>query len=166
MPKLAVGLLVISLVSLLWLLHRNEVEEQRATLIADILWLEQNFRFHMSGNEDQLNRTGLDMGSAAKGGTPATVFQVQAQHIVKNNPEVEQVIWLDAGGNLVQAYPNRIPDRQELDIFGGPITRDAFDFARKLGKATYTDPYRPPAATARSTCSCPSTARATSPACW
>ena len=142
MPKLAVGLLVISLVSLLWLLHRNEVEEQRATLIADILWLEQNFRFHMSGNEDQLNRTGLDMGSAAKGGTPATVFQVQAQHIVKNNPEVEQVIWLDAGGNLVQAYPNRIPDRQELDIFGGPITRDAFDFARKLGKATYTDPYR------------------------
>ena len=142
MPKLAVGLLVISLVSLLWLLHRNEVEEQRATLIADILWLEQNFRFHMSGNEDQLNRTGLDMGSAAKGGTPAAVFQVQAQHIVKNNPEVEQVIWLNAEGNLVQAYPNRVPDRQELDIFGGPITRDAFDFARKLGKATYTDPYR------------------------
>lgn len=142
MPKLAVGLLVISLVSLLWLLHRNEVEEQRTTLIADILWLEQNFRFHMSGNEEQLNRTGLDMGSAAKGGTPTAAFQVQAQHIVKNNPEVEQVIWLDAGGNLVRAYPNRIPDRQELDIFGGPITRDAFDFARKLGKATYTDPYR------------------------
>jgi two-component system sensor histidine kinase DctS len=148
MPKLAVGLLVVSLVSLLWLLHRNDVEEQRDTLIADILWIEQSFRFHLAGNEELVNQTGLDMGSAAAEGSkqrersPAHIFKVRAQHIVKNNPEVEQLIWLDASGKVVDAYPNQVTDHQEVDIFGSPVTRDAFDFAHKLGKATYTDPYQ------------------------
>ena len=148
MPKLAVGLLVVSLVSLLWLLHRNDVEEQRDTLIADILWIEQSFRFHLAGNEELVNQTGLDMGTAAaergkqRERSPAHIFKVRAQHIVKNNPEVEQLIWLDVSGKVVDAYPNQVSDHQEVDIFGSPVTRDAFDFAHKLGKATYTDPYQ------------------------
>ena len=47
MPKVALGLLVAFLLALLWLLRENEIEEQRTTLIADVLWLEQNFRFHL-----------------------------------------------------------------------------------------------------------------------
>ena len=39
---------------LLWYLHRNDVEEQRATLISDVLWVEQNIRFQMERNTEQL----------------------------------------------------------------------------------------------------------------
>lgn len=141
MPKLAVGLLVASLISLLWLLHRNEVEDQRNTLIADILWLEQNFRFHLSGNEDQLLQLGVDMGNEAK---PQHLFEVRAQHIVKNNPEIAQVIWLNATGTKVTAVPSATDSRRELEIFGGSVNRDTFDFAQKLGKSAYTEPYSLP----------------------
>ncbi|MDE2585847.1 MAG: PAS domain S-box protein, partial [Betaproteobacteria bacterium] len=138
MPKLAVGLLVLSLISLLWLLHRNEVEEQRNGLIADILWLDQNFHFHLSGNEDLLVQLGVDMGNDAN---PRHLFQVRAQHLVKNNPEVEQVFWLNAAGAKVDAVPAATEGRQELKAFGGPVSQDTFDFARKLAKSAYAEPY-------------------------
>jgi hypothetical protein len=48
--KLAVGLLLVLLILLLWLLRQNEAEEQRATLIADVLWLEQILSFRLEGN--------------------------------------------------------------------------------------------------------------------
>ena len=141
MPKLAVGLLVLSLISLLWLLHRNEVEDQRNALIADILWLDQNFHFHLSGNEDLLLQLGVDMGNDAN---PRHLFQVRAQHLVRNSPEVEQVIWLNTSGAKVDAVPAATDGRQELKIFGGPVSQDTFDFARKLGKSAYTEPYALP----------------------
>jgi hypothetical protein len=59
--KLAVGLLLVLLITLLWLLHRNEIDEQRSTLIADVLWLEQSVRFHLDGNSEQLQQLALDL---------------------------------------------------------------------------------------------------------
>lgn len=149
MPKLAVGLLVVSLVSLLWLLHRNEVEDQHNALIADILWLDQNFQFHLSGNEDLLLQLGVDMGNEAD---PRQLFRVRGLHLVKNNPEVEQVSWLDPSGKQLDAVPSaadgatnlkRGPNRDFQD-FGGAVGRDTFDFAHKLGKSAYTDTYTLP----------------------
>ena len=48
LPKLGVVLLLAAVVTLLWLLHQNELEEERTSLIKDVLWLEQNLRFHLS----------------------------------------------------------------------------------------------------------------------
>jgi two-component system sensor histidine kinase DctS len=53
LPKLGIVLLLVALIALLWLLHRNEAEEERSALIKDVLWLEQNLRFHLNGNEEQ-----------------------------------------------------------------------------------------------------------------
>jgi two-component system sensor histidine kinase DctS len=49
LPKLGIVLLLAALFSLLWLLHKNEISEERNSLIKDVLWLEQNLRFHLSG---------------------------------------------------------------------------------------------------------------------
>ena len=51
LPKLGIVLLLAALIALLWLLHRNETEEDRSALIKDVLWLEQNLRFHLNSNE-------------------------------------------------------------------------------------------------------------------
>ena len=56
LPTVGIILLVAVVVALLWVLHKNEVEEDRATLIKDVLWLEQNLRFHVTGTEEQLQQ--------------------------------------------------------------------------------------------------------------
>ena len=43
--RAAVALFVIALLGLLWVLHRQELEERRGAVIRDILWVEQNVRF-------------------------------------------------------------------------------------------------------------------------
>ena len=48
--KLAVLLLLCLLITLLWLLRQHEADEQRSTLIADALWLEQSFNFRLHSN--------------------------------------------------------------------------------------------------------------------
>ncbi|MEW5728564.1 MAG: PAS domain-containing sensor histidine kinase, partial [Pseudomonadota bacterium] len=54
MPVVAMALIVMLLGALLWLLHRNEIEEERHALIKDILWVEQNINFHLVSVEEKL----------------------------------------------------------------------------------------------------------------
>ena len=54
--KFAVLLLLSLLITLLWLLRQHEADEQRSTLIADALWLEQSFNFRLEGNAEQIEQ--------------------------------------------------------------------------------------------------------------
>ena len=138
MPKLAVGLLLVLLIALLWLLRQNELEDQRSTLIADVLWLEQSFRFHLDGNTDQLQQLALDLPSDADS---SKLFQTRAKHVLKNNPELTQIIWLDQQARVIDALPNPISARQPREPFGDNATERAFEVASKLGKPVYTEPF-------------------------
>lgn len=53
-PRIALALFLLALVILLWYSHREEREEQRAVLISDVLWVEQDLRFHFNQIEEQL----------------------------------------------------------------------------------------------------------------
>jgi hypothetical protein len=92
LPKLGIVLLLVALVSLLWLLHRNEIEEDRAALIKDVLWLEQSLQFHLNSNEEQIQQLALDMASLPD---RRKAFRLRAEHMLKNSPEVAQILWLD-----------------------------------------------------------------------
>jgi two-component system sensor histidine kinase DctS len=138
MPKLAVGLLLVLLIALLWLLRQNELDDQRSTLIADVLWLEQSFRFHLDGNTDQLQQLALDLPSETDG---SKLFQTRAKHLLKNNPELTQIIWLDAESRAIDALPNPISARQPREPFGDNSAERAFEMASKLGKPVYTEPF-------------------------
>ncbi|MBW7902964.1 MAG: PAS domain S-box protein [Rhodocyclaceae bacterium] len=135
MPKLAVGLLVLLLVALLWLLQENEKEEQRATLIADVLWLEQSIRFHIEGGTTHLQQLALDLGSED---APEKLFDARARHLVRTSAELLHVAWLGADGRPRAAQPSAESPRRTP-----PEERDggAFDLARKLGKPVFSRPY-------------------------
>ncbi|MBI2306197.1 MAG: PAS domain S-box protein [Rhodocyclales bacterium] len=137
MPKLAVGLLVVLLVALLWLLQDNEKEEQRATLIADVLWLEQSFRFHLENNAEQLQQLALDLGREDR---PEKLFDTRTRHLIRTNPELVQVAWLDNDGVTREALPSHISPRRgatgERDR-----SEDGFELARKLGKPVFSRTY-------------------------
>jgi two-component system, LuxR family, sensor histidine kinase DctS len=149
LPKVAIGLLLILLLVLLWLLRENEVEEQRATLIADVLWLEQNFGFHLDGNRESIKQLALDLSADADG---KHTFQTRARHILKINPELTQILWLDARGNMLNALPTPISARKIHDSQVAPLGDEfgihsperSFELASKLGKPIYSDPFLMP----------------------
>ena len=141
--KLAVGLLLVLLVTLLWLLHRNEIDEQRSTLIADVLWLEQSVRFHLDGNSEQLQQLALDLTRARN---QAELFDLRARHILKNNPELRQLLWLDAAARTLHGMPTQALPRPDDDARGEQPLGRSIELAR-LGKPIYSDAYRTAEAT-------------------
>ncbi|WP_428825157.1 PAS domain S-box protein [Azonexus sp. IMCC34842] len=138
LPKLGIVLLLAAILSLLWLLHRNEMEEERAALIKDVLWLEQSLRFHLNSNEEQLQQLAADL----TGQTEAKkLFRLRAGHQLKNNPEISQLLWFDAQGSVIDALPTTTLPDQEIAAFGPPVAAKAFELASRLGKRYYSEPF-------------------------
>ena len=138
LPKLGIVLLLAALLSLLWLLQRNQAEEERAALIKDVLWLEQNLRFHLNNNEEALQQLANDMGEQRD---RQKLFSLRAEYLLKNNPDISQILWLDAARQVVDAKPSTTPPDSEIESFGPPVTANAFDVARRLGKKIYSEPF-------------------------
>ena len=137
LPKFGIVLLLAALIALLWLLHRNEAEEERSALIKDVLWLEQNLSFHLNGNEEQLQQLALDMGNSHD----QKLFRLRAEHMLKNSPDIAQIIWFDTKRRVIDALPTiRLPD-DEIEAFGPPITATAFELASRFGKRQYSAPF-------------------------
>ena len=131
LPKFGIVLLVAALIALLWLLHQNEVEEERAALIKDVLWLEQNLRFQLNSNEERLQQLAADLASSKDS---KALFRLRANHLLNINPEISQITWLNAQQSLVDALPNA-----ETTIT--PVRPNAFDLAKRLGKPMYSEPF-------------------------
>ena len=138
LPKLGIVLLLAALIALLWLLHRNEVEEERATLIKDVLWLEQNIRFHLSNNEEQVQQLAVDMGSQPD---QQKLFSLRAAHLLKNNPEISQLLWFDTRMKVLDALPTTATPEHEIEPLGPPVTANAFERVTRLGKQAYSEPF-------------------------
>jgi len=138
LPKVGVALLLAAVIALLWLLHQNELEEERLSLIKDVLWLEQNLRFHLGNNEEQLQQLAADIGNQPD---KKQLFRVRAAHFVKNNPEVSQLVWYDARHKVIDALPSVSLADGELDAFGPPMTQKAFELASRLNKRVYSEPF-------------------------
>lgn len=138
LPKIGIVLLLAAVVALLWMLHQNEIEEERANLIKDVLWLEQNLRFHLGSNEEQLQQLATDLGNQPD---KKPLFRIRAAHILKNNPDISQLIWYDARRRVIDALPSAPPDDSELDAFGPPVAQKAFELASRLKKRVYSEPF-------------------------
>ena len=135
LPRLAFILFVGGVALLLWMSDRADKEERRATLISDILWLEQNLRFHLTRNEELLGR--IDHVHTADG----KAFETFARTLFGFESGLRQVIWLDPEGKITQAHPAAM----DPNLVGEPIeampSRQSFRLARSLGKPVYSPAY-------------------------
>jgi two-component system sensor histidine kinase DctS len=138
MPKIAIALLVVAVIGLLWVLQEQNREDRRATLIADILWLEQNLRFELVGGRERLAQLAASLPAE---GDPLVIFDDHSRQLRKTNPEIVQVLWLDARGRLQRASP---PADHPYLTDGSVADADLLermDIARRLGRGVYTAPY-------------------------
>ena len=102
LPYLLLALFIGAILSLVWLVRSNDLEEQRATLISDVLWMEQNLRFQLEKNADLLGelapellgRDGMSYNAAAR-----------AMRLIQPGNPVVQVIWIMPDGAIGGAMP-------------------------------------------------------------
>jgi len=137
MPLVAMGLVVMLLGVLLWLLHRNEVEDERRALIQDILWVEQNLHFSLDSDAERLEQLADLLG---RDGIDSDAFTVQSHAIIANNPEVERIILRRADGTLARWSP---PTQADPDSDADPAWRNTFTLARTNGHRVFGGPYVP-----------------------
>ncbi len=138
LPTLGMALLLVTLLALLWLLHRNEIDEERTALIKDVLWLEQNLRFHLNGNEEQLQQLALEMANLPG---QRKVFRLRAEHMLKNSPDIARILWLDDQRKVVDALPTSPSAEFEPGITAPSVSGEAFELASRLGQRQYSAPY-------------------------
>ena len=138
LPKLGIVLLLAAVIALLWMLHQNELDEERAGLIKDVLWLEQNLRFQLNGNEERLQQIASELG---KNGGHKHSFRLRATHLLANNTEISHILWLDAKRNIVDSLPSGASPDSEIEAFGPTVTQNTFDLSKRLGKRVYSEPF-------------------------
>ena len=130
LPRLTFALFVAAVAALLWHAERSDREERRATLLSDVLWLEQNTAFLISHNEELLSR----LDPAAWPG--AAQFEAHALALVGNNSGLRQLLWFDAAGTLRHAAPRPVDAVAASDARAA--TRDQ---AKSMARATYGAPW-------------------------
>ena len=141
MPIAALALVVMLLGVLLWLLHRNEMEDARLGLIKDILWVEQNIHFHLTSGEEKLN---LLAGELVQGELPTESFDVQARALIATSAEFDRILLRDADGGLAAA----VPPLESTAAYPGPGEGapwwPTFVLAKSIGRAAWSPPFAVP----------------------
>lgn len=141
-PKLGLALLILAVAALLWAVQKTEHEEQRATLISDVLWLEQNLRFELSTSEDKIEQTVVSISAIENApGKRRQEFTNRAQALVKQHPEIIQLLWLSPEHQMLAQHPARPYPRADLEQFGTSPLNEWIDIARRMGRAAYTPLY-------------------------
>lgn len=131
-PRVAIGLFVLALLGLLWVLHRQELDEKRSAVIRDILWVEQNFRFRLARDQEQLGQLGADSAGLGQG-----EIEVRAGYLLQNSPGLLRVHVLDEQGRLRASAPvSAEPGRP----FEDPEGQGALELARSTGNPAYAPP--------------------------
>ncbi|MBN9696003.1 MAG: PAS domain S-box protein [Zoogloea sp.] len=135
-PYLAVLLFALVMLSLVWILQRQEVETQRNALARDVQWAEQTMRLHMQGTEEFLAQLSREL---AAGTLDADGFQVRANQHIANNPELVNVVWV-ADQRVRWTAPFDTTDWLVGDALSG-IQAVVLARARELGRPVYGDAY-------------------------
>lgn len=138
MPLVATGLVVMLLGVLLWLLHRNEVEDERRALIQDVLWVEQNLHFNLDSNNDRLGQLAE---LVSREGIESAEFDLQSRAIIANSPEIERIVLLRPDGSAFRSMPPMDPGPGNA---ADPDWLTTFTLARSSGRGVFSGPFVSP----------------------
>lgn len=133
LPRVAFLLFVAGVGTLLWLSHQTDTEERKATLISDMLWLEQNVRFQLVRNAEVLGQMSPQQVQTSQ------LFESQARALLVNKTGLRQILWIDASGNTIHAAPSASID---IPVGEAPYAVPSPLYTR-LARATERPTYSP-----------------------
>lgn len=136
-PMLLVLLFLSTLLWLPWQAQQMEATERQEQLIADTLWVEQTIRFQLERNEDSLRLIGNEISAGYLSGKR---LHDRMTVLIRNNRELERIIWLDSAGNTVTAT-----DDSSLSLTDfSAASRLTAERARATKTPQYSQPTPPP----------------------
>jgi two-component system sensor histidine kinase DctS len=142
LSRLAFVLFLAALGALLWLNDKAERDEQHATLISDMLWLEQDMHFALARNEEQLQTMALELAApGANAGNHASQFDANARRLLINESGLRQLMWFAADLHFRAALPPKTEAGMVGETAGTVPSRETFRLAAALGKPSYSPTY-------------------------
>jgi two-component system sensor histidine kinase DctS len=140
LPVLLMLLFAVILLWLPWQAQRMEANERQEQLIADTLWVEQTIRFQLGRTEESLQQIGKEIIADSLHGEK---FVDRITTLIRNNRELNRIVWLDKNGNSVESSDDTVLD---LKSFTAP-SQTASERARETRHAQYSRPTPPPGLT-------------------
>ncbi|MDI3514938.1 MAG: sensor histidine kinase [Gammaproteobacteria bacterium] len=139
LPYLSLALFLAAIAALVWLTREYDADEQRTTLINDVLWMEQNLRFHLDRNEIHLQEIGREL-FIDRPLAPET--EARLSSLLNQERGLVQILWLSAEGRLLGAMPPRpeasTPAAESPTLMHEQTT---FQLARSIGRPVYGPTY-------------------------
>ncbi len=148
-PLVAIVLFSGAMGVILWSLHETERQQQRDALYRDAAWAQQRVRLSLLSNQDQLASLARDIAAAQ---LEQGAYRTAAQEILRENPEIVFINWLDATRRGRWSLPStsefaaRLRENQDQPL--EPEVLDTFDAARETQRVVYSRPLTTTAATA------------------
>ncbi len=138
LPYLSLALFLAAIAALVWLTREYDADEQRTTLINDVLWMEQNLRFHLDRNEIHLQEIGRELFA----GRPSTATEARLASLLSPERGLVQIWWLSAEGQVLGAMPTRPATPASPSETAVPLPDEAtFRLARGVGRPMYGPTY-------------------------
>lgn len=139
LPYIALALFLSAIAALVWLTRQHDADEQQATLISDVLWMEQNLRFQLDRNETSLQQLGPEL----LGGGPLTPpIEAQLRHLLSAERGFVRVTWLSPDQRVVGALPPHADDAGTYASPAGSAEALTFALARGGDQPVYGPVYR------------------------
>jgi len=140
-PLVAIVLFTVAMGVILWSLHETERQQQRDALYRDAAWAQQRVRLSLLSNQDQLASLARDIAAAQ---LEQGAYRTAAQEILRENPEIVFVNWLDATRRARWGLPSTSEFaarlRETVDQPLEPEVLDTFDSARETQRVVYSRP--------------------------
>lgn len=138
LPYAAVALFIATMAALLWLTHRQDAEEQRMTLINDVLWMEQNLSFQFERNNAQLTQLGPQLFARKH---PDATTEARIKRALDPESGMIRILWLDENGAVRGAEPPYTENHLVGESSGTFPSTATYRLARSLGRPAYSDTY-------------------------
>lgn len=139
LPYLMLMLFLLAIAALVWLIRDYDEEDQRATLISDVLWMEQNLRFHLEKGSELLAQLGPGLLDEAH---PTASARAQMQRLLQPDNPVVQVIWMDSLGAIRGALPAMSENRRIGETEDATPAASLFRLAMVSGRPVYGPAYQ------------------------
>jgi len=137
LPYLALAMFLMVLALLVSLTRVHDQESQRAALISDVLWMEQNLQFHLDRNASQLAQLGPTLDTAQ---IPPQA-EAQLRQLLRTDSGFVRIIWLGRDGELIGALPPLTEDHLIGEARGTVPASSIFQLARSIGRPVYGPVY-------------------------
>ena len=139
LPYLSLALFLAAIAALVWLTRTYDADEQRTTLINDVLWMEQNLRFHLDRNEVNLQEIGREL-FAERPLSPET--EARLASLLNQERGLVQILWLSAEGHVLGAMPPHQGTTASAAADKAPaVSEPTFQLARSVGRPVYGPTY-------------------------